>query len=132
MFQLISFFVGEHLFGLDVQDIKEVNQLVQVAGVPRTPSYIRGLVNLRGKVVTVVDLGACLGMGERMVTGRSHNIVLQKGGVGLLVDGIGDVLTIADSDLDSKSTFLLLQILGDLQAGTTPSAGPVLTLPVAR
>lgn len=39
---------------------------------------------------------------------------------------------IADSDLDSKSTFLLLQILGDLQAGTTPSAGPVLTLPVAR
>ena len=39
---------------------------------------------------------------------------------------------IEDSDLDSKSTFLLLQILGDLQAGTTPSAGPVLTLPVAR
>ena len=39
---------------------------------------------------------------------------------------------IADSDLDSKSAFLLLQILGDLQAGTTPSAAPVLTLPMAR
>jgi purine-binding chemotaxis protein CheW len=90
--QFITFRIDDFLAGIDILKVREINRLVDITPVPHAPEYIRGLINLRGQTVTVFDLGIRLGLAPRIITEETHNIILKRDAVGLLVDSIGDVV----------------------------------------
>jgi len=75
--QFVSFIVEERLYGLDIRVVKEINPNVEIAPVPHTPPRLRGVVNIRGQVVLVIDIAVILGRRPRPITGDSHIVILK-------------------------------------------------------
>jgi len=93
--ELISFRIGETLCGIPIHDVQEINPVSRITAVPQAPEYIRGMINLRGQIVTILDAGEKLGLGKTEKS-RENRIVIVKGKeepVGLLVSAMGDVVT---------------------------------------
>jgi purine-binding chemotaxis protein CheW len=96
--QFATFFVSDLFFGVDVLDVQEVLRHQQMTSVPLAPAVLQGLINLRGQIVTALDMRRRLGLPSRGPTEAAMNMVVrtQDGPVSLLVDEIGDVVA-ADS-----------------------------------
>lgn len=97
--ELATFYVGRALCGMDILKVQEINKLMEMTKVPQAPDYMVGILNLRGQIVTIIDLGQKLGLGSIDVTNESRNIIVNTPGehVGLLVSRISDVV-MADPD----------------------------------
>ena len=119
MRQLTPFYLGENLLGINVLTIREINRHIEITPVDRAPDYVAGLMNLRGQIVTVLDLGVRLGIGARPITEHSCCIVLKTNDeikrmtdiglvieetcpdiVGLLVDSVEDIISVEDSQIE--------------------------------
>lgn len=98
--QFSTFFVADLFFGVDVLDVQEVLRVQQMTPVPQAPDVIRGLINLRGQIVTAIDMRRRLQLPAQSGGQSSMNMVIRTadGAVSLLVDEIGDVL-----DMDAAS-----------------------------
>jgi purine-binding chemotaxis protein CheW len=96
--QFCTFYLGKQFFGVPVQDVQEVIRYQEMTRVPLVPEAISGLINLRGQIVTAIDLRRCLGMPGRRAGELPMNVVVRTsdGAVSLLVDEIGDVLEVED------------------------------------
>lgn len=99
--QLATFYLGEMLLGLEIDQVQEINRCLDVTTVPATPAWVRGVINLRGDVVTVIDLRTILGLERGVVTKDSRNLIVNVSGelVGLCVDRISDIITVPESEL---------------------------------
>jgi purine-binding chemotaxis protein CheW len=115
--QLCTFFVDGHYFGLDVLKVQEIIRAQEMTRVPLAPSVVRGLINLRGQIVTAIDLRRRLDFNDRPADQEPINVIVQTddGAVSLLVDEIGDVLEVSESlferppdTLQSKARELIL------------------------
>ena len=93
--ELISFRIGEQEFCVDIMAVREIRGWTQATPLPQAPSYVRGVINLRGAVLPIVDLAARLGLGATEPSVRNVIIVVRIGHrlVGLLVDAVSEVLT---------------------------------------
>jgi purine-binding chemotaxis protein CheW len=100
--QCVTFYVGESLLGVPIQRIEEINRLVDLTPVPHGPACVRGVINLRGEVVTVVDLRTILGLDRLDVTRDTRNVILNFNGehVGLVVDRVADVVAARNDEID--------------------------------
>lgn len=96
--QFCTMYLGDHLFGVEVMRIQEVISYQEMTAVPLAPSVIGGLINLRGQIVTAIDLRVRLEMESRPEGALPMNVVVQTpgGAVSLLVDKIGDVVEVED------------------------------------
>jgi purine-binding chemotaxis protein CheW len=96
--QYCTFFVDGHYFGLDVRQVQEIIRYQEMTRVPLAPPEVRGLINLRGQIVTAIDLRRRLDLKERPADQLPVNVVVQTddGAVSLLVDEIGDVLDVSE------------------------------------
>lgn len=94
--QFSSFFVDQFLFGIDVAKVQEVVSGPELTPVPLSPPMVRGLINLRGQIVTAIDLRRCLQLAERPDGQPFVNMIVftEDGCVSLLVDRVGDVLSV--------------------------------------
>ena len=92
--QLSSFIVHDFLFGIDVQEVQEAIRHLEITRVPLSPPLIAGLINLRGQIITALDLRVCLDLPERSPVQSPVNLILRthQGLLSLLVDEIGTVL----------------------------------------
>ncbi len=92
--QFSTFFVADLFFGVDVLNVQEVLRFQQMTPVPQAPRVIEGLINLRGQIVTAIDMRRRLGLPPRAGDKSPMNMVVRTsdGAVSLLVDEIGDVL----------------------------------------
>ena len=92
--QFCSFHLGELFLGIPVLEVQEVLRAQPMTRVPLAPRAVRGLINLRGQIVTAIDLAQRLGLAGEAVDGPRMNVVVrtEDGAVSLLVDEIGDVL----------------------------------------
>ena len=101
--QYCTFFLGERYYGLDVLRVQEIVRHQTLTRVPLAPPMVRGLINLRGQIVTAIDLRRRLDLPDRDDGLESVNVVLQteEGAVSLLVDEIGDVLEVTDEQFES-------------------------------
>lgn len=97
--ELATFYVGNALCGMDILKVQEINKLMEMTKVPQAPEYMVGILNLRGQIVTIIDLGQKLGLGNVEISNESRNIIINAPGehVGLLVTRISDVV-MADPD----------------------------------
>ncbi len=94
--QFSTFFVGDLFFGVDVLRVQEVLRFQEMTRVPLAPEVISGLINLRGQIVTAIDMRRRLGLPLREENQAPMNMVVrtEDGAVSLLVDEIGDVLDV--------------------------------------
>jgi purine-binding chemotaxis protein CheW len=92
--ELASFFVGEALCGMDILKVQEINKLIEMTRVPQAPEYVLGILNLRGEIVTVIDLGKKLGLKSTEISDKTRNIIVNSKGehIGLMVEQISDVV----------------------------------------
>jgi purine-binding chemotaxis protein CheW len=120
--QIVSFFIEDYLYGLDIRIVKEINPTTDVCLVPRTQPHIRGLVNIRGQVVLVLDVAIMFGREPRLITEDSQIVIFKNASeiqnvrnlesdtywslfgnkpIGILVDRIGDAFHISASELET-------------------------------
>jgi purine-binding chemotaxis protein CheW len=99
--ELIAFRIGDQEFTVNIMNVREIRGWTTATPLPHTPSYMKGVINLRGAVLPIVDLSARLGMKPAVPTPRHVIIVAQvrQRIVGLLVDAVSDILTVRDQDI---------------------------------
>lgn len=92
--ELATFYVGDALCGMDILKVQEINKLMEMTKVPQAPDYVMGILNLRGQIVTIIDLGKKLGLTQIDINESSRNIIVNSENeyIGLLVTRIGDVV----------------------------------------
>lgn len=100
--QYCTFFLGPHYFGVDVMKVQEVLRGQPMTRVPLAPPVVRGLINLRGQIVTALDLRRRMQMPELATERVPTNVIVgtDAGPVSLLVDDVSDVLTVSDADFE--------------------------------
>lgn len=97
--QLVSFKIGGEEFGVDILRVQEINRMLQITTVPNTSDFIEGVINLRGKVIPVVDLRAKFGMPKKEYDKNTRIVVVELSNktVGFIVDEVSEVLRIPKS-----------------------------------
>jgi purine-binding chemotaxis protein CheW len=109
--KLLRFELAGEYYGLDILKIMEINGMMDITSVPQTPKFLKGLINLRGKVIPVIDLRLKFGLPEEAYTERTSIIVIEFktiGGViqmGIVVDRVSEVITISAADIDPAPEF---------------------------
>ena len=101
--QYCTFFLDDDFFGIEVGRVQEILRYQDMTEVPLSAPVIRGLINLRGQIMTAVDLRERIGLPPREEGKRPINVVIRRkdGGVSLLVDSIGDVMSPAEELAES-------------------------------
>lgn len=99
--ELVAFRIDAQEFCIDIMQIREIRGWTKATPLPHAPSYVRGVINLRGTVLPVIDLAVRFGLDRREPTARSVVIVTQVGSrlVGLLVDAVSDILATAGESI---------------------------------
>ena len=100
--QYCTFYVAGYYFGVDVLKVQEVIRHQEMTRVPLAPLVVRGLINLRGQIVTAIDLRRRLELDDRPADQLPVNVVVHTddGAVSLLVDEIGDVVEVSEKDFE--------------------------------
>jgi len=107
----LSFSLGDEEYGVEILKVQEINGLTVATRVPRTPEHVRGVVNLRGKVIPVIDLRRKLGMEPVDDTEKTCNIVVQvRHGdeavtMGVIVDDVSEVLNFSADQIEPPPAF---------------------------
>jgi purine-binding chemotaxis protein CheW len=107
----LTFSLDGEEYGISILKVKEIIGMMPITSVPRTPLYVKGVINLRGKVIPVVDLRLKFGMEEIAYTERTCIIVVEIGGqsggvlIGIVVDSVSEVLNIKGTDIEDTPTF---------------------------
>lgn len=99
--QLSCFYVGKALAGIDINQVQEINKELEMTKVPLAQDYVLGIMNLRGKIVTIIDLGKKLGLEPGVWSDKSRIIIINWNDeyVGFFVDRITDVVIAAKKDI---------------------------------
>lgn len=91
--QLVTFKLGDEEYAVDILKVQEINRMVEITTVPNTPAFIEGVINLRGKVIPVVNLRSKFGLGPKDIDSQSRIMVVNVGAtIGLVVDSVSEVL----------------------------------------
>ena len=107
----LTFTLAEEEYGIGILKIKEIIGMMPITSVPRTPEFVKGVINLRGKVIPVIDLRLRFGMKELEYTERTCIIVVEIEGqagtilIGIVVDAVSEVLNIKSEDMEDTPTF---------------------------
>ena len=99
--ELIAFRIGGQEFCVDIMSVREIRGWTPATPLPRSPGYMKGVINLRGTVLPIIDLGARFGLETSEPTARHVIMVANIGGrtVGLLVDAVSDILQMTEASV---------------------------------
>ncbi len=97
--QLVTFSVGEEEFGVEILKVQEINKMLQVTKIPNSPDFVEGVINLRGKVIPIINLRKRLRLNDKEYDKNTRIIVMEIQGrtVGFIVDSVSEVLRIPRS-----------------------------------
>ena len=103
--QLVVFLLGAESYGVEISRVHEIIRLQAVTRVPRAPAFVEGVINLRGKVIPVVDLRRRFGLPTAEHTRASRIVVVEIGDqvVGVVVDGVSEVLSVNSATVEPPS-----------------------------
>jgi purine-binding chemotaxis protein CheW len=94
--QLVGFLIGNEEYGVDILKVQEINRITQITKVPNSPEFVEGVINLRGKVIPILDLRIRMGMEKKEHDSRTRIIVVEinQRTIGFIVDEVTEVLRI--------------------------------------
>lgn len=99
--QLVTFKLGDEEYGIDILKVQEINRMTEITTMPKAPFSVEGVINLRGKVIPVVNLRKKFGLDIKEVDAQSRIIVVDIGStVGLIVDSVSEVLRISSDTIE--------------------------------
>jgi purine-binding chemotaxis protein CheW len=103
----LTFALAEEEYGLEILKVREIISMSEITSVPKTPDYVKGVINLRGKVIPVIDLRLKFTMEEAPYTDETCIIVVDVNGIemGIIVDHVSEVLDIAGDDIEDAPEF---------------------------
>jgi purine-binding chemotaxis protein CheW len=107
----LTFTLADEDYGIGILKIKEIIGMMPITSVPQTPDFVKGVINLRGKVIPVIDLRLRFGMEEIDYTERTCIVVVEVTGyagtilIGVVVDSVSEVLNIKGDDIENTPTF---------------------------
>ena len=102
LLQLVTFSIGEEEFGVDILSVQEIIRMMDITKVPRAPEFVEGVINLRGKVIPIIDLRRRFGLSTRDHDKHTRIIVIEINNmiVGFVVDSVSEVLRIPSSTVE--------------------------------
>lgn len=100
--QLVSFNIGTEEFGVDILKVQEINRMVEITKVPQAPHYVEGVINLRGKVIPIVDLRKRFDLEVKEYDKNTRIVVVDIGGniMGMIVDAVSEVLRLPANTIE--------------------------------
>lgn len=100
--QLVAFTLGKEEYGIPILDVQEIKKIVDITRVPHTQFYIKGVINLRGSILPVIDLKSRLDLQETEVTEDTRIIIVKNNDVlvGIIVDAVSEVVSLSPKDID--------------------------------
>ncbi|MBW2603446.1 MAG: purine-binding chemotaxis protein CheW [Deltaproteobacteria bacterium] len=107
----LTFTLAEEEYGIGILKIKEIIGMIPITSVPKTPAFVKGVINLRGKVIPVVDLRLRFGMESMDYTERTCIVIVEISGpsgkvmMGTVVDSVSEVLNIKSDEIDETPSF---------------------------
>jgi purine-binding chemotaxis protein CheW len=107
----LTFTLAEEEYGIGILKVKEINGMMAITSVPRTPEFVKGVINLRGKVIPVVDLRVKFGIASIDYTDRTCIIVVEIDTddmtiqIGIVVDSVSEVLNIKKEEMEEAPSF---------------------------
>jgi purine-binding chemotaxis protein CheW len=107
----LMFALADEAYGIGILKIKEIVGMMSITSIPQTPEFVKGVINLRGKVIPVVDLRLRFGMDAGDYTDRTCIVVVEIEGttetvqIGIVVDAVSEVLSIKGEDIEETPTF---------------------------
>ncbi|QJF51178.1 chemotaxis protein CheW [Roseobacter ponti] len=119
--ELLTFQLADQEYSLDIMSVREIRGWTRTTPLPHAPSYMKGVINLRGTVLPVMDLSERLGLRAREQTDRNVIIVVSHDDMltGLLVDAVSDIIALTEDDLQPPP---------EMQSGQGPGVVSALTL----
>lgn len=109
--QFLTFLSGSEVFGIGILRIKEIKEYSTVTTIPMMPEYVKGVINLRGNVVPIIDLSVRFGRGKSTISKRSCVIIVEVEHedesieIGILVDAVNEVVDIPGTAIEPAPTF---------------------------
>ncbi len=103
----LTFVLGDEEYGIEILRVREIFGLMDITTVPQTPDYMKGVINLRGKVIPVIDLRLKFSMPEEKYTQETCVIVVEvnKTHIGIIVDSVSEVVDISTSEIEETPPF---------------------------
>ncbi len=100
--QYLTFRLNSQLFCIGIETVREINQMVDIVPIPQTPEFIIGVMNLRGKIIPVIDLRAKFGLGSLERSKESCVIIIdcEVGLIGIAIEAVQDVITLSESQIE--------------------------------
>ena len=105
--KFLTFVLGEEIYGIEILKASEIIGLMDITTVPQTPDYMKGVINLRGKVIPVIDLRKKFSMQEGVHTQETCVIVVEVNGtsIGVIVDSVSEVSDITGAEIEDAPNF---------------------------
>ena len=115
--EVVEFILGGERYALDIHLVREIVEMLQITPIPRAPSYISGVINLRGEITNIMNLNTLLGLTNQEVRDNQKIIVLvpeavSGSNVGIIVDDVVGVLQIAEADVERLGEGLATEVSG--------------------
>ena len=107
----LTFSLADEEYGIGITKIKEIIGLMPITSIPQVPGYVKGVINLRGKVIPIIDLRLKFGLDEVEATEKTCIIVVEvdtskgESRIGLVVDSVSEVMNIKEDDIESAPAF---------------------------
>jgi len=100
--QLVVFKLGQEEYGVSILQVQEIKRITEITRVPHTPEYIKGVINLRGSVLPVIDLKKRLNLPQQASTENARIIIVkvEEISIGMMVDAVSEVMTINEQNID--------------------------------
>jgi purine-binding chemotaxis protein CheW len=100
--QLVSFNIGSEEFGVEILKVQEINRMVEITKVPQAPHYVEGVINLRGKVIPIIDLRKRFNLDVKEYDKNTRIVVVDINGsiMGMIVDAVSEVLRLPSSTIE--------------------------------
>ncbi len=119
MKQIVTFNLLNEEMGLDISCVHEIVKPQEIHPLPKAPDFIEGVINLRGRIIAVIDLRKKFGIKAAEDRSKIHIIIckIKKFVIGLIVDGINEVVTLAEQDIQPEPEVVSIQIKDDYVSG---------------
>ncbi|WP_319507783.1 chemotaxis protein CheW [uncultured Methanolobus sp.] len=117
--QLVIFNLGLEEFGVNIMQVQEIIRMPEITRIPRSPDYVKGVINLRGKIIVVMDLDKRFGMPQKERTDESRVVVVDIEGtvIGLVVDSVSEVIRLQGSSIEQTPEIISQKINAEFLKG---------------
>ena len=119
LLQLVIFQLGGEEFGVEIMQVQEIIRMPEITRIPQSPEYVEGVINLRGKIIVVINLDTRFDLNSKELDDDSRIIIVEVGDnvVGMVVDSVSEVLRLATSSVEAAPEIISSKIKADYLKG---------------